>query len=130
MELMFVWVVVGLVSAYSLFSYVSAKGWLVTSTDRNDLVFEHRNKEYGAYQLRKSYNKRLTLIMLGMILAFALGALVLFIVRNLPKEEVEAPKGSDKTWTVQPPRGFATSTSDNTAATTFRKNDGIYTPSD
>ena len=103
MELMFVWVVVGLVSAYSLFSYVSAKGWLVTSTERNDLVFEHRNKEYGAYQLRKSYNKRLTLIMLGMILAFALGALVLFIVRNLPKEEVEAPKGSDKTWTVQPP---------------------------
>jgi len=103
MELMFVWVVVGLVSIYSLFSYVSAKGWLVTSTDRNDLVFEHRNKEYGAYQLRKSYNKRLTLIMLGMILTFALGALVLFIVRNLPKEEVEAPKGSDKTWTVQPP---------------------------
>lgn len=100
---MFVWVVVGLVSIYSLFSYVSAKGWLVTSTDRNDLVFEHRNKEYGAYQLRKSYNKRLTLIMLGMILTFALGALVLFIVRNLPKEEVEAPKGSDKTWTVQPP---------------------------
>lgn len=103
MELVFVWVVVGLVSIYSLFSYVSAKGWLVTSTDRNDLVFEHRNKEYGAYQLRKSYNKRLTLIMLGMILTFALGALVLFIVRNLPKEEVEAPKGSDKTWTVQPP---------------------------
>ncbi|MFM7387612.1 MAG: TonB family protein [Bacteroidota bacterium] len=100
---MFVWVVVGLVSIYSLFSYVSAKGWLVTSADRNDLVFEHRNKEYGAYQLRKSYNKRLTLIMLGMILTFALGALVLFIVRNLPKEEVEAPKGSDKTWTVQPP---------------------------
>ena len=103
MELMFVWVVVGLVSIYSLFSYVSAKGWLVTSTDRNDLVFEHRNKEYGAYQLRKSYNKRLTLIMLGMLLTFALGALILFIVRNLPKEEVDAPKGSDKTWTVQPP---------------------------
>jgi protein TonB len=100
---MFVWVVVGLVSIYSLFSYVSAKGWLVTSTDRNDLVFEHRNKEYGAYQLRKSYNKRLTLIMLGMLLTFALGALILFIVRNLPKEEVDAPKGSDKTWTVQPP---------------------------
>lgn len=100
---MFVWVVVGLVSIYSLFSYVSAKGWLVTSTDRNDLVFEHRNKEYGAYQLRKSYNKRLTLIMFGMLLTFALGALILFIVRNLPKEEVDAPKGSDKTWTVQPP---------------------------
>jgi protein TonB len=38
-----------------------------------------------------------------MLLTFALGALILFIVRNLPKEEVDAPKGSDKTWTVQPP---------------------------
>jgi len=53
--------------------------------------------------LRKNYNKRLTLIMAGMILTFVLGALVMFIIRNLPKAEVEAPKGSDKTWTVQPP---------------------------
>lgn len=103
MELAVVWVIVGLVSTYSLFSYFSAKGWLVTSHVRNDLVFEHRNKAYGAYVLRKNYNKRLTLIMGGMVLAFVLGALAMFIIRNLPKQEVEAPKGSDKTWTVQPP---------------------------
>jgi protein TonB len=66
-------------------------------------VFEHRNKAYGAYTLRKNYNKRLTLIMASMILAFVLGSLTMFIIRNLPKEEIEAPKGSDKTWTVQPP---------------------------
>jgi protein TonB len=103
MELAVVWVIVGLVSTYSLFSYFSAKGWLVTSHVRNDLVFEHRNKAYGAYALRKNYNKRLTLIMASMILAFVLGSLAMFIIRNLPKEEIEAPKGSDKTWTVQPP---------------------------
>jgi len=103
MELAVVWVIVGLVSTYSLFSYFSAKGWLVTSHVRNDLVFEHRNKAYGAYALRKNYNKRLTLIMASMILAFVLGSLTMFIIRNLPKEEIEAPKGSDKTWTVQPP---------------------------
>lgn len=103
MELAVVWVIVGLVSTYSLFSYFSAKGWLVTSQVRNELVFEHRNKAYGAYTLRKNYNKRLTLIMAGMILTFVFGALVMFIIRNLPKAEVEAPKGSDKTWTVQPP---------------------------
>lgn len=103
MDLIFVWVVVGLVSIYSLFSYISARGWLVTSTERNELVFEHRNKDYGAYQLRKNYNKRLALIMVGMVLTFVLGALILFIVRNLPKEEIDAPKSSDKTWTVQPP---------------------------
>jgi len=103
MELAVVWVIVGLVSTYSLFSYFSAKGWLVTSHVRNDLVFEHRNKAYGAYALRKNYNKRLTLIMGSMVLAFVLGALTMFIIRNLPKQEVEAPKGSDKTWTLQPP---------------------------
>jgi protein TonB len=103
MELAVVWVIVGLVSTYSLFSYFSAKGWLVTSQVRNELVFEHRNKAYGAYALRKNYNKRLTLIMASMILAFVLGSLTMFIIRNLPKEEIEAPKGSDKTWTVQPP---------------------------
>jgi len=103
MELAVVWVIVGLVSTYSLFSYFSAKGWLVTSQVRNELVFENRNKAYGAYTLRKNYNKRLTLIMASMILAFVLGSLAMFIIRNLPKEEIEAPKGSDKTWTVQPP---------------------------
>ena len=103
MELAVVWVIVGLVSTYSLFSYFSAKGWLVTSHVRNDLVFEHRNKAYGAYALRKNYNKRLTLIMASMILAFVLGSLTMFIIRNLPKQDVDAPKGSDKTWTVQPP---------------------------
>ncbi|MFM7595190.1 MAG: energy transducer TonB [Flavobacteriales bacterium] len=103
MELAVVWVIVGLVSTYSLFSYFSAKGWLVTSQVRNELVFEHRNKAYGAYTLRKNYNKRLTLIMASMILSFVLGSLAMFIIRNLPKEEIEAPKGSDKTWTVQPP---------------------------
>ncbi len=29
-----------------------------------DLLFEDRNKEYGAYQLRKTYNKRITLALL------------------------------------------------------------------
>jgi protein TonB len=67
------------------------------------LVFEHRNKAYGAYALRKNYNKRLTLIMASMILAFVLGSLTMFIIRNLPKQDIDAPKGSDKTWTVQPP---------------------------
>jgi periplasmic protein TonB len=29
-----------------------------------DLIFEDRNKEYGAYQLRKTYNKRITLALM------------------------------------------------------------------
>ena len=27
------------------------------SSNRNDIVFENRNKAYGAYDLRKNYNK-------------------------------------------------------------------------
>jgi len=103
MELNFIYIIVGLVATYSLFSYFSAKGWLVTSNIRNELVFENRNQAYGAYALRKSYNKRLAFIMLGLVLFFALVSLVLFIIRNLPKEEIAAPKGNDKTWTVAPP---------------------------
>ena len=31
----------------------------ILSADILDLIFEDRNKEYGAYQLRKTYNKRI-----------------------------------------------------------------------
>ena len=32
----------------------------ILSADVLDLIFEGRNKEYGAYELRKTYNKRIT----------------------------------------------------------------------
>jgi periplasmic protein TonB len=55
----------------------------------DDLVFENRNKEYGAYVLRKSYSKHL---MRAMIVAISLFLLFIFmptIIRLLtPKEEV------------------------------------------
>lgn len=36
-------------------------------SDLLDILFEHRNKEYGAYTLRKEYNYRLMLAVTGMI---------------------------------------------------------------
>jgi protein TonB len=36
----------------------------ILSADLLDLVFEGRNKEYGAYDLRKRYNKRITLALI------------------------------------------------------------------
>jgi protein TonB len=64
------------------------KSWNnVTLDERNDLVFEGRNQSYGAYELRSSYNKRVTFIIGGMIVfSFALMGLKKFIDR--PKEEV------------------------------------------
>ncbi|MGZ3866366.1 MAG: energy transducer TonB [Bacteroidia bacterium] len=33
----------------------------VVSPERNEIVFEGRNKEYGAYQIRKNYNRTVTI---------------------------------------------------------------------
>ena len=33
----------------------------ILNADILDIIFEGRNKEYGAYELRKTYNKRLTI---------------------------------------------------------------------
>ena len=38
----------------------------ILSADILDIVFEGRNKEYGAYELRKTYNRRLTIALIGM----------------------------------------------------------------
>jgi protein TonB len=38
----------------------------ILNADVLDIIFEGRNKEYGAYQLRKTYNKRLTIALISM----------------------------------------------------------------
>lgn len=54
------------VAGVSLYDYFSARRWQqVTSSDRNEIVFTNRNKEYGAYILRRDYDKRMVLIMVG-----------------------------------------------------------------
>jgi protein TonB len=46
----------------------------ILSADILDLVFEHRNKDYGAYELRKTYNRRIirALIITGSVALLAL----------------------------------------------------------
>jgi protein TonB len=57
----------------------------VTFKERNDIVFSGRNQEYGAYELRTAYNRRITYIIGGMIVfAITLFGLKKFI--DLPKE--------------------------------------------
>lgn len=58
----------------------------LTLDARNELVFEGRNQSYGAFELRTKYNKRVTLIVGGMVLfSVALFGLKMFI-DNKPKE--------------------------------------------
>lgn len=63
------------------------KSWNnVTLEERNNLVFAGRNQNYGAYELRSNYNKRITFIVGGvMLFSVVLLGVKKFIDR--PKEE-------------------------------------------
>lgn len=52
----------------SLYEFYTSRNWQqVTSNTRNEVVFENRNKTYGAYQIRKDYDRNFVLIMLGLM---------------------------------------------------------------
>lgn len=53
----------------------------ILSADLLDIIFEGRNKEYGAYELRKTYHKRLTTA-LGIMVGIAL---LIFIISFVAK---------------------------------------------
>ena len=61
--------IMAIIVAFSLYDYFSSRSWqMVTSRERNETVFENRNKEYGAYKIRRDYDKRLILVFLGVTL--------------------------------------------------------------
>lgn len=55
----------------------------ILSADILDIIFEGRNKEYGAYELRKTYNKRLTIALVGMALLCLLLFLGYFLANTI-----------------------------------------------
>jgi protein TonB len=64
----------------------------ILSTDLLDLIFEGRNKEYGAYELRKKYNKRLTLALVitaSLALLILLGSFIANVAADRAKGKVE-----------------------------------------
>lgn len=58
----------------------------ILSADVLDIIFEGRNKDYGAYQLRKTYNKRL-ITSLIIVAALCLLLFVGYIVSNMMGDE-------------------------------------------
>jgi len=60
----------------------------ILSADFIDLLFDNRNKEYGAYELRKTYQSRLTrsLIFTGVLVGLTFTGLA-FINKSDPKEK-------------------------------------------
>lgn len=60
----------------------------IANADFLDILFDKRNKEYGAYELRKTYRRRLWAAVVGMtVIALALAGYLFFNVANKNKEK-------------------------------------------
>jgi len=57
-----------LIAAISVYDYYTTRTWQqVTSNIRNETVFEHRNKQYGAYVMRRDYSKTIVYSIVGLL---------------------------------------------------------------
>lgn len=96
--------IVALVLGISLYDYIGSRNWQqVTSSTRNNLVFEHRNREYGAYVIRRDYNTRMIIIMLSVMLAIGAAYATYKIIQSIPEEIVPPPPIDDTTFAVAAP---------------------------
>lgn len=70
----------------------------ILTTDFLDLLFEGRNKSYGAYDLRKTYNKRMWMALAATALGFVLIAGIVFLQSQLkPKDDAQNVKINEVT---------------------------------
>ena len=85
---MLIAIVIVIIAGISLYEYFSSKTWQqVTSAERNEVVFEDRNHEYGAYQIRTNYSRNLILVMAGVILFIGTTFGIYKLIMNLPQEK-------------------------------------------
>ena len=85
-----------LVAGISLYDYFSARDWQqVTSADRNEIVFADRNKEYGAYTMRRDYDKRMVIILVSFIASIGLTFGIFSYIKSLPVELPPPPPKID-----------------------------------
>ncbi len=63
----------------------------VASPQRNDLVFEGRNQNYGAYEIRTSYNRTVTLVLCGLLLSTGLAFGIKAVMGMKGKAEKAGP---------------------------------------
>lgn len=74
-----------------------------------DILFEHRNKEYGAYFLREQYNRRLTMAFVITCAAFLLLLLGPFIIRAFQNDSLKNEDFQSVLVIEAPiPKGFVT----------------------
>lgn len=63
-----VFCIIAVVASISLYDFFNTRSWQqVTSNERNDTVFKERNREYGAFMIRRDYDKRVMIIVLSLV---------------------------------------------------------------
>jgi len=96
--------IIALVAGVSLYDYFTVRRWQqVTSSVRNSIVFENRNQEYGAYVLRRDYDKYLVFIMAGLVLSIGLVYGGYVFIKNMPEDVVEKPPVDNSQFEVAAP---------------------------
>jgi periplasmic protein TonB len=88
----------------------------ILQVDVLDLIFEGRNKEYGAYELRTNYGKRLLIAIGSMLLLCACFAVlnsfagnakskaIIYVIPDVPIEPVNDKEDEPKPPPVEPPK--------------------------
>jgi protein TonB len=134
-------IIMGIIAGYSIVEYYASKNWqFITSETRNEAVFENRNKSYGAYEIRKNYNNRIILIMIGFVVGIGgISATTIAYVRTMtvapakttehttiieliPEDEKPIPEKKEepaKTSTIENPETIVTEGTAGDPATTF-----------
>lgn len=70
-----IFIILTVILAFSLYDHFNSRNWQqITSSQRNETVFAERNRNYGAYTMRRDYNRRLLVIIFG----FSLGTGLLY----------------------------------------------------
>ncbi|MEI6489899.1 MAG: hypothetical protein WCP52_13100, partial [Bacteroidota bacterium] len=78
----------------------------VVADSRNDVVFENKHKDYGAYAIRRGYNRTmfwaLTISAASFLFAISVPAIVAWI-KNIQEEKVVAVDITSQDLTAPPP---------------------------
>src|SRR4029078_1320930 len=88
----------------------------IMNADILDILFEGRNKEYGAYELRKTYNRRMIrslLLMLAICLLIFVGSIIAktiserapkqMVVQDVELEDIKEPEKKNEPPPPPPP---------------------------
>ncbi len=98
-----IYAIIAIVAALSLYEFIASRHWQnVTSSYRNEIVFENRNKEYGAYQIRKNYDKRMIIILVCFIGAIGITYGTYMFIKQMPEPEVKEEPMDLTQFTIAP----------------------------